>query len=228
MRRLTSVLKGAALLLALAFFVLFPGWSPQTVQAQLSNQGIYLVPPTACGQLVSGNSTGTQGYQVSGSSNTWVQQSQTSATGVNTHTYICDITPAGSRIGGGAVTAITKVTFFYGLTNQLGSQTSTVASGTFNAAIVFSKIVLPAPGASETPSTVLPVRADTGTLLITPGSSTFNTTTSGAGTFYTVTFTPATAIPIADLTKYLLTVTLQGLQDTPLTTFTPGAIVYTR
>src|ERR1051325_8318025 len=53
--------------------------------------GYVFLPPSACYSAVSGNGTGTNGYTTAGTSLTPVIQAQTSATGTNTHTYICTI-----------------------------------------------------------------------------------------------------------------------------------------
>jgi hypothetical protein len=226
MRRTRIFTLPVALGLALLLAALPTLFSP-VLQGQVSTVGTYVVPYTACGSTVSANSTGTNGFTTAGTSNTPVDQASTSITGTNTHTYVCDITPP-SRLGGGAVTAITNVVFFYGTLNTLGNQVSTLASGTFNSSIVFGKILMPAATIPQTASTVAPVRADSGTLLITPVAAAIPLTTVTAGQFNTIQFTPATAIVIADLTKYLLTVTLQGPATSTLATYTTGAIVHTR
>ena len=217
-----------AALVAAVLLASIPSWVSPTLQAQLSATGAYFLPPTACGGTASGNTTGTQGYQVNGASNTWVQQVQTSITGTNTHTYICDITPIGARLGGGAPTAIVNAVFYYGQLANWGTQVSTLASGTFNSSTVFSKILLPTPGIGETGSTVTPARADAGNLLITPAVINFNGTTTTAGQYFSIQFTPAAAIVIADNTKYLLTVTFQLAGNTAQTSNTPGVLVHTR
>ncbi len=79
----------------------------------------------------------------------------------------------------------------------------------------------------QTASTVTPVRADSGTLVITPLVAAFNTTTTTAGAFYTAKFTPAT--PIAwktDLRQLLLRVTLQGAALTPYVINSAGVLVH--
>ena len=177
-----------------------------------------------CVSLVSGNSTGTNGQTTAGASSLGVVQAQTSASGTNTHSYQCNITPPVRP------SAILDVTFFYATQPQLGTQVAVLGSGTMNGSIVFSSISFPAPGASETPSTVTPVRADSGSLTILPVVASFNTTTTPAGAFYSVRFTPATPIVVTPTTlQVLLTVTLQNLATTATITNSPGAVVrYTR
>jgi hypothetical protein len=185
------------------------------------------VAPTACYTSVSGNSTGTQGYTTVGASATPVVQADTSGTGTNTHTYICTIS-APERLTAGRGSEITKIDFFYGVqTNALGTQAATLASGTLNSSIVFSSITYPVAAASETASTVTPVRLDAGTMLLTPAVASFNTATTTAGAFYTESATPATPIAVStDLRQFLFTVTLQCTASTATITNSPGLRVY--
>lgn len=226
-----SLLTVAALL---TFFTFDEGTSPfeRELEAQgfsFANSYAYFVPPGNCYSAVSGNSTGTQGHTVAGASNTPVVQAQTSATGTNTHTYVCNIAPPYYVVTTANGFAIQDAVFFYAAENQLGTQASTLASGTMNSSIVFASITYPTAAIGETPSTVTPVRADSGTMVITPVVASFNTTTTTAGSFYSVKFAPAT--PIAwktDLKQLLLTVTLQGLTLTPTKTNSPGVLVHFR
>lgn len=219
MRRFLRV--GLALTLLGAISTLFMG------QISTTNPGMYWVPASACQSLVSGNSTGTQGLTVVGASNTPVDQAGTSSTGTNTHTYICNITPPNGVVTSGIGYAIRDAVFAYGLKNQIAVGSATLASGTMNGSTVFSYIAYPTAGASETPSTATPVRADTGTLTIAPAVASFNVNTTTDGEFYTVKFTPST--PIAwktDQRQLLLTVTLQGIATTAVVSYTPGVLVH--
>lgn len=204
-------------------------WTPaEPLLAQGLSTGAYLAPYSRCSSSVSGNSTGTNGITTAGTSLTPVDQAQTSASGTNTHTFICDITPA-TRLTSGAGVPITGATFFYGVQGTgLGTQVAVLASGTMNSSIVFSKVLMPTTGTSETPSTVLPVRADAGTLVITPVVGSFNVATTTAGSFFSAKFAPATAFATADLTSYYLTVSLLNTATSVTTTNTPGVLVYTR
>ncbi len=187
--------------------------------------GSYWVAPGACQAVVSGNSTGTNGLTVVGASNTYVIQAQTSASGTNTHTYQCNISPPVRP------SAILDATFYYGIdTTNLGTQTATLASGTLNSTTVFRTITYPTPGNGETPSVVTPVRADSGTLTITPTVANFNVTSITAGAFYSVKFTPATRIAVSvDDLQVLLTVTLLNTATSATITNSPGVFVrYTR
>jgi hypothetical protein len=185
----------------------------------------YWVSPGACQQTVSGNATGTNGQTVSGASFTPTIQSQTSATGTNTHTFLCNISPPVRP------SSVVDVSFYYGVqTSNLGTQAAVLASGTMNGSVVFSTITYPTPGIGETPSTVTPVRADSGTLLINPVVASANVNTTTAGAFYSVRFTPASPIVVsADHVQLLLTVTLQAAATSATITNSPGAYVrYTR
>ena len=223
MRRTFRGLVLTATLLAAATLLFgFP-----TLRAQGYSTGSYNVPAGACGSSVSANASGTNGLTVAGASNTPVDQASTSATGTNTHTFVCDITPP-SRLQGTTGLAITGATFYYGVqTTGLGTQVATLASGTMNSSVVFGKVLFPTAGATETPSTVTPARADSGTLAMTPAVASFNVATTTAGAFYSVTFTPATPITVAGLTKYLLTVSLLNTATSATITNTPGVVVTT-
>lgn len=202
---------------------------PSAQGYSFTNPQAYWVPPGNCNSTVSGNSTGTQGLTTAGASATPVVQAQTSATGTNTHTYICNITPPYYLVTSGNGFEITDAVFMYAAENQLGTQSATLASGTMNSSMVFGRITYPTAAASETPSTVTPVRADSGTLTITPVVGSFNVTTTTAGSFYSVKFTPASPITfVTDLRQLLLTVTLQALANTPTITNSPGVLVHFR
>lgn len=193
------------------------------------DNGVMELPASACFTSVSGNSTGTNGYTTAGTSLTPVVQAQTSTTGTNTHYYICNITIPSFLAGKGA--AVTDVVFKYGVqTTALGTQAVTLASGTLNSTTVFSYIDFPAPGASETASTVAPVRADSGTLTLSPVAASFNVATTTAGAFYTEKFTPASAIPVpsggTDRRQLLFTVALLNTATSATVTNSPGLTVH--
>ncbi|HLJ26563.1 MAG TPA: hypothetical protein VKY85_07620 [Candidatus Angelobacter sp.] len=183
-----------------------------------------------CNSSVSGNSTGTNGFTTTGASATPVVQAQTSSTGTNTHTYVCKVhVPQRlSNTQPGKGVYLTNFVFYYGVQGgALGTQANTLASGTFNSSIVFGQVTYPASGASETPSTVAPARLDSGTMAITPVVGSFNTATTTAGAFYTVTFTPASPILLqTDLQDVVLTVTFQCAATTATTTNSPGGIIH--
>lgn len=246
MKRLTTTAKLTILTILLACTVLvqlaaptprthwlfdgrIPFLTPTTLSAQGYSTGQYLVPPGACGGVASGNATGTNGLTTAGTSATPVFQIQTSVTGTNTHTYVCDITPPSRVTGGTTGAVITGADFLYGVqTTNLGTQAVVLASGTMNSVIVFGQIALPAAAATETPSTVAPTRADSGSLVLTPAAASFNVAQTTAGAFFRQTFTPGAVITTAPGTKYLLTVPLLNTATSATVTQTAGAIVYTR
>jgi hypothetical protein len=198
-------------------------------QGYSTNRALWL-GPAACASSVSANGTGTNGLTTSGASATPVMQAQTDNTSTNTHTYVCSINPGTIVVSSGStgILAIKDVVFFYGVqTTGLGTQVATLASGTMNSAIVFSTITYPAAGASETPSTVTPVRLDTGSLTIAPAVASFNVATTTAGSFYSVKFTPSAPLPVkTDLTQVLLTVSLLNTATSATITNTPGILIH--
>lgn len=183
-----------------------------------------------CFPSVSGNAGATLGFTTVGTANTPVAEATTTSTGTNTHTYVCKVhVPqrlANTLPGKGVY--LTNFVFYYGVQQAaLGSQASVLASGTFNGSTVFGSVTYPASGASETPSPVTPSRLDSGTLTITPAVASFNTSTTTAGAFDTVTFTPASPILLqTDLQDIVLTVTFQCAATTATTTNTPGGIIH--
>jgi len=193
-----------------------------------ANPGMYWVPPGACNSVVSADPTGTQGLTVIGASNLPVMQAQSDNTAVvHTHTYICTINPPQAVVTSGTGFAILDAVFMYGTSANLGTQVVVLASGTLNGLPVFSSITYPTSAATETPTTVTPVRADSGTLVITPVVASFNGTATTAGSLYSMKFTPAT--PIAwktNLKQLLLTVKLVNTTTTATTTYTSGVLVH--
>ncbi len=227
-----------ALLLATAGWICLPRPSVShglPLEAILSAQGYsntnpytYFKGPGACNTTVSGNSTGTNGFTTTGASATPVVQAQTSGVGTNTHTFICNISPPYWVVTTGTGIQIVSVDFLYGVqTTGLGTQSATLASGTMNSGQVFSSITYPTPASSETPSTVTPVREDSGTLVITPVVASFNVATTTAGAFYSARFAPATGTLVwkTDLKQLLLTVILQNTATSATITNSPGVLV---
>jgi hypothetical protein len=199
--------------------------------AWMIDNGLAMLPASACVSSVSGNGTGTNGLTTVGTAVVPVMQAQTSATGTNTHTYICSLNAAawaGSVNSVVRTVSVIDATFFYGVqTTAIGTQVATLASGTMNSSIVFSKVAYPAAAASETASTVTPVRADSGTLVITPVVASFNVATTTAGGFYSAKFAPA--VPFAmntDLAQYFLRVDLLNTATSATITNTPGVLVH--
>lgn len=196
------------------------------------DNGLINLPPGACNSFVSGNSTGTNGLTNNGTSATFsvpLVQASVSNTGTNTLGFVCGLNILSSLAASNPKNvALIDAVFYYGVqTSALGTQAATLASGTMNGSTVFSQIALPANGASETPSTVAPVRADSGTLTISPVVGSFNTATTTAGAFYSVRFTPASAIPLTtDLNEYFLTVNLQAAATSATVVNSPGLTLH--
>jgi hypothetical protein len=196
------------------------------------DNGLINLPPGACNSFVSGNSTGTNGLTNNGTSATFsvpMVQAQVSSTGTNTLGFVCDLDILSSlQASPPKNVSLIDAVFYYGVQQAaIGTQAAVLASGTMNGSTVFSQIALPTPAASETASTVAPTRADSGTLTITPAVASFNTATTTAGAFYSVRFTPASAIPlVTDLNKYFLTVNFQGAATTATTVNSPGLTVH--
>ncbi len=224
MRRPMFFAALVALAVALAI-----GGRPTSIEAQVSPYG-YWVPPTNCASSVSGNSTGTNGQTTAGTSLMPVVQAQTSASGTNTHTYICNLAPPSYLTTTGTRIQIVDAVFFYGTqTTDLGTQVAVLASGTMNSSIVFRYVNYPTPGANETTSALAPVRADAGTLVITPTVGTFNVSSTTAGRFYSAKFQPATAINWnTDLKQLLMTVSLLNTASSATVTNSPGVLVHVR
>jgi hypothetical protein len=240
--RLTTILTGIALVvgawLLTTSTIPLPNVAPlleaqgQGLSVSAANPLAYWVGPGACNSAVSANPTGTQGLTVAGTSNMPVVQAETSGAGTNTHTYICNIAPPYaiiSTINTGF--AIQDAVFFYAvpLGGPLDTQTATLPSGTMNSTTVFGQVVYPAPGVGETPSTVAPARADTGSMAIAPVVASFNVTTTTAGSFFSARFTPgAPIIWRTDLRQLLLQVTLNTVTLTATRTNSPGVLVHYR
>jgi len=191
-----------------------------------TTDGYIFLPPTNCGPSQSGGTLVSAGYTTIGTSVVSVAQVSTTTT-TSTQTYVCTLTLP-DRLRNTAGAAINNVVVVYGVqTSALGTQAAVLASGTFNGSTVFSKITFPVPGASETASTVAPVRADSGTLTITPVAASFNTAVTTAGAFYTATFTPATPINTnVDNTEFLFTFSVLGASAASQVTNVAGLYVH--
>lgn len=220
-------------------------WSPWT--AALTNTpggannptGAYWVPPGNCWYLTSGGTLtaptfgaaggNTQlGLQVSGTSGTPVMQIATTNSGTATNTITCLVNPPSTVGVTGRGVNLVDATVFYGVQQTgLGTQVAVLASGTMNGVLVFSKIAMPAAGTSETPSTVAPVRADTGTLVITPVVGSSNVATTTAGGFYSIKFAPAATFALTtDLTNYYVSTTFLCTATSATTINVPGILIH--
>lgn len=194
-----------------------------------TNPYVYWVDPGKCNTTVSAGATGTNGLTINGASNMPVVQAQTSAGAGRTHTFICNITPPNSVITTGNGISITDAVFMYTNVTGLATQVAVLGSGTLNAGQVFSYVAYPTPATGESASSVTPVRADSGTMTLTPTVANFNVTTLTAGTFYSQRFAPAagTLVYKTDLRQLLMTVII--LTDgSASTTSSPGILVHFR
>lgn len=229
--RFRSLALAGALVLTLGPLVA----TPLTQGLSNANPYAYWVPPGNCfvsttGTLVTTASVPQYGLASAGASNTPVIRSRATAAGAHTDTIRCNITPPSAVITSGSGLVITDAVFAYGTVNNIGTQTETLASGLFNSTQVFSYIAYPTAGASETPSTVTPVRADSGTFAIAPAAASFNSTTATAGAFYTVKFTPAsqTLVWKTDQRQLILSVSFVALAGLDTTIDSPGVLVHYR
>lgn len=194
------------------------------------DDGLVVLGPGGCGSGESGNATGTNGLTVTGASFIGTIQAQTSASGTNTHYYSCNLNNIMSALTASPTrnVAVIDATFFYGVqTTELGTQATTLASGTLNSITVFSKIAMPAAGTSETPSTVTPVRADSGTMALLPAVANFNVATTTAGAFYSEKVTPGAPVFLTtDGTQYFFNVALLNTATSATITNSPGVLVH--
>ena len=223
-------LQTLALAVSVVLLASLPVWVGGQGFSRASNY-TYWVPPGACNGTTSGTRAAGSGLTVTGASNTPVAAvvSDPAGSTAKTTTFVCTITPPSWIVTTGTGLAIQDAVFMYDPQNYLGTQVAVLASGTMNGSLVFSSITYPAAGTSETPSPVTPVRADSGTLVITPvvASANGSTDPNSAGSFYSVKFTPATPIVWkTDLLQLLLTVTLQNQAGLISTTATSGVLVH--
>lgn len=158
-----------------------------------------------------------------------VLEVSTTNSGTATNTISCTI-PVPSRANVARGVYVVDATFAYGVyQNTAGTQAAVLASGTMNGQAVFTTVTLPAAAASETGSTVAPVRWDTGTLTITPVVASANVTSLTVGQFYTMKFTPATALAMtSDLTSYQVNLSILCAATTATSIATPGVLVHYR
>lgn len=198
-------------------------WSPATAATTLrpsgsNTGGAYWVPPGNCWYSVATGTLTTPTFGAAGgvtslglvtigaSSTPVMQVATTNAAVVSTNTITCLVNPPSTVGVTGRGVSLVDANVFYGIQQTGGvnaTQVAVLASGTMNGTLVFSKIAMPTAGASETPSTVTPVRADSGTLVIAPVVGSFNSLVTTAGSFFTSSFTPATPFGLTtDLTNY--------------------------
>jgi len=189
------------------------------------SDGEFLVPPGACSYSVSAHAGTLVGLGLVGGVPT-MQAATTASASTDTVTIACTITPP-FRTTSGRNLQLTSAEFLYGVqTTNLGTQAATLASGTFNSVAVFQKFVAPAAGASETASSATLVRADSGTLVISPAAASFNATAVTAGQFYNEKFTPASPIVFSDLTPLIITMKLVVADGAATQVNSPGIVVH--
>lgn len=159
-----------------------------------------------------------------------MQVSTTNAASISVNTITCMINPPSTVGVAGRGINLVNADFFYGIQQAGGvnaTQVYSLAAGTMNGALVFSKVVMPAPGAAETPSTVAPVRADAGTLVVNPAGASFNSVVTSAGAFFTQRYTPATPFSLStDMTIYYVSMTFLCNTTQATTINTPGVLIH--
>ncbi len=225
-------------------------WSPWTASATntatgtgagaSNSAGAYWVPPGNCwysvatGTLTAPTFGATGGVTSLGlvvfSGIPVMQVATTNAAVISVNTLTCLVNPP-STIGiTGRGVNLVNADFFYGIQQAGGvnaTQVYSLAAGTMNGTIVFGKTAMPAPGAAETPSTVTPIRADAGTLVINPAGASFNSIVTTAGAFFTQRFTPATPFGLTvDETMYYVSLTVLCNTTQATTINTPGVMVH--
>lgn len=221
-------------------------WGPWTTAVNntpggaSNTAGAYWIPPGNCYYTTSGGTFAAQsgvgvtgntglGLVASGATAGFVPVLQVATTnsGTATNTISCLINPPSTLGITGRGVNLVSATVFYGVQQTgLGTQVAVLGSGTMNGTIVFSKVAFPAAGAGETPSTGAPIRADAGTLVITPVVASSNVATTTAGSFYSVLFAPAATFALTtDLTQYYVNLTLLATATSATTINVPGVLV---
>jgi hypothetical protein len=157
-----------------------------------------------------------------------VIQIATTNAGTATNTVSCQI-PLPSRTNPSRGAYVADATWVYGLqqTAANSTQVAVEASGTLNGIVAFGKIVLPAAGASETPSTVAQARADAGTIVLTPAKAAFNAATTTTGSFATQKIAPGAPFGMTtDLTIYYANFTVLHTTTSASTLQVAGVLIH--
>lgn len=157
-----------------------------------------------------------------------VLQIATTSAGTATNTASCQI-PLPSRTNASRGVYVADATWVYGLqqTGANATQVAVEASGTLNGIVAFGKIVLPAPAASETPSTVAQARADAGTIVLTPAKAAFNAATTTTGAFATQKIAPGAPFGLTtDLTLYYANLTVLETASSASTLQVAGVMIH--
>ncbi len=205
-----SRLKALSLAISVVVLASLPVWVGGQGFSRASTYAYWVDPGNCRGSSAGAAATGS-GLVVAGASATPVIAVVADPLGASTTTgtIICTIAPPSWIVTTGTGIAIQDAVFMYTPETTMGASSAVLASGTLNSSTVFSSITYPTPGTGETPTTVTPVRADSGTLVILPAAASIPITTTTAGSFYSIKFTPATAIAWrTDLKQLLLTVTV--------------------
>lgn len=148
--------------------------------------------------------------------------------GTATNTVSCQI-PLPSRTNASRGAYVADAVWIYGLqqTAANSTQVAVEASGTLNGIAAFGKIVLPAVGASETPSTVAQARADSGTIVLTPAKASFNAGLTTTGGFVTQKIAPGVPFGMTtDLTIYYANFTVLHTATSASTLQVAGVMIH--
>lgn len=156
-----------------------------------------------------------------------VIQIATTTAGTATNTISC-LVPVPSRVNPSRGVYVADATWVYGVQQTgLGTQAVVLASGTLNGVAAFGKIVLPALGTSETPSTVAQARWDSGTMVLTPTAANFNVATTTAGAFVTQKIAPGAPVAMTtDLTSYYVNFSVLCTATSATTLNVAGVLIH--
>lgn len=157
-----------------------------------------------------------------------VLQVATTNAGTAINTVSCQV-PLPTRTNVSRGVFVADATWVYGLqqTAANATQVATEASGLLNGVVAFGKIVLPAAGASETPSTVAQARWDAGTIVLTPAKASFNAGTTTTGAFVTQKIAPATPVAMTtDATAYYVNFTVLHTATSASTLQVAGVLIH--
>jgi hypothetical protein len=158
-----------------------------------------------------------------------MQIATTNAAVASLNTISCVINPPSTVGVTGRGVTVQDVVVMYGI-QQNGvnaTQVAVEASGTLNGVLVFDKVAFPTPAAGETASTVTPVRADSGTITLTPAKASFNAGVSTAGAFYSQKIAPGAAFTMnTDLTVYHVNFTVLCTTTVATTINVAGILVH--
>lgn len=221
-------LKTLALAISVVVLASLPVWVGGQGYSRASNYS-YWVDPGACNGSTAGTRKTGSGLVVAGASATPVVAivADPAGEGTTTATIICTITPPSWIVTTGTGLAVQDAVFMFTPETTMGTSSSVAGSGTLNGSTVFGSITYPTPATGETATTVTPARADSGNLTILPAAASIPITTTTAGSFYSLKFTPATPIVWkTDLKQLLLTVTLPTIAGLQTQVDSSGVLVH--